>query len=97
MDSINEFYRRERFPVASAVREYILRTTLTDPTDFQSGFNTGKFVTSEVRSLLVEALAASKEAAVGRGLGEIDVFAAEVGFERIIDAKYRCPYPFIIC
>jgi hypothetical protein len=51
-----------------------LQTALTDAADFQSGFKAGKFVISEVRGLLVEALGASKEAADRRGVAEIDVF-----------------------
>ena len=96
-DAILQYSRRGGIPVSSSAQDYILRTTLTDSADFASGLRAGKFATTEVRGLLVEALIESMQVARGQGQFEVTLSAAERGFERIIHSKYNCPYPFIIC
>ncbi len=96
-DAISQYSRRGGIPVSTSALDYILWTTLAEPADFASGLSAQKFSTADVRTLLVEALLESMKVARQQGQREVTQGAAEIGFERIIDSKHNCPFPFIIC
>jgi hypothetical protein len=50
-----------------------------------------------VESILQESFQRAAELSRDRGRGSVDRTTAEQAFHEIVEAKYHCPYPFLIC
>ncbi len=95
--AIERFSELQQFSVQADVGRYILDEVIRPTPDFVSGLQYSKFTNELVEEAIARSLAAAKDSAIQRGLPAIDLDAARIGFQQVVEAEMKCPYPFMIC
>lgn len=82
--------------VEPEARSYILREVLADDSEWEAQVGL-TFRAQDVGEILEESLRRAADLSRERGARAIDRRTAEQAFREIVEIKYECPYPFLIC
>jgi plasmid stability protein len=93
---VDEFEVRE-MGVDESVVHYILSEVLAPEPEWNAAAEQGRFTEEQVREILFEALLESKRLAKEASLGAVDLESARRSFPLVVDMRFHCPVPFMIC
>jgi hypothetical protein len=75
---------------------YCDEVVVRDP-EWSTGVSAGRINVPQVQQIFSEGLDAAAARAATLGTRRINRPVAEYGLTNVVQRKYRCPYPFLIC
>lgn len=93
---VSDFEGR-RIGVEYEVVGYILSQVLEPEDKWRAGLEEGRFELSWIARLIEESLDLAADRAEQRDRLVIDVSLAEPAFHEVVEGRYRCAFPFLIC
>lgn len=97
VDYVVSRFEVTRMPVDQSVIDYIKTQVLPGDAEWEQGVRNGKIDVTKTQDILVEALEASGDVADSVGQPTLDLTIAEPTFIKVVEGRWHCPFPFLIC
>jgi hypothetical protein len=97
VDYVVGSFASNRMPVESDVVAYIREEVFVDDKEWEQGVRSGRIDVEKTHAILTEALEATAELADRVGRPTVDMDLAPRTFIEVVEGRWKCPYPFLLC
>lgn len=95
--SIVDEFERNSLGVDERVVDYILSAALPAEPDWAAALESGRVNLHDVQAALMDALSESGQQVRASGGYLVDLATAKQVFPAVVQARWHCPYPLLLC
>lgn len=96
-DAVRTFRSHARLTFSMAAIQYLVLETMVEPNEFLDGLRESRFRLVDLNTQLTEVLEQAQEEANSEQVRSVARRHVQLASFRVIDGRFGCPYPFIIC